>query len=108
MAPEPGLARAFSVWVTHEWRRTMGTRTIALAALLVVDTGLVPRAQAADTTGCTPREQSNQTLSQQLIRHVICPPDIDPDMKVPTPKAGNTPVIPPPESRGGSPNVQPK
>jgi hypothetical protein len=35
---------------------------------------------------------------------VICPPDIDPGMKAPTPKTGDTSVIPPP----GDPNVQPK
>ena len=39
---------------------------------------------------------------------VICPPDIDRGMKAPTPDAGKTPVIPPPGSPGGNPNVQPK
>jgi hypothetical protein len=69
-------------------------------------------AQAADTTGCTPqeRQQANQNLSQKLDDNagVICPPDVDPAMKAPTPKGGNTPVIPPPGSPGGDPNVQPK
>jgi hypothetical protein len=70
-------------------------------------------AQAADTTGCTPqeRQQANQnSLSQKLddTAGVICPPDVDPAIKAPTPKAGNTPVIPPPGSPGGNPNVQPK
>jgi hypothetical protein len=29
-------------------------------------------------------------------------------MKAPTPKSGNTPVIPPPGSPGGDPKVEPK
>ena len=40
---------------------------------------------------------------------VICPPPaIDPAMKLPTPEAGNMPVIPPPGSPGGDPTVRPK
>jgi hypothetical protein len=39
---------------------------------------------------------------------VICPPDIDPAMKAPTPKTGDNAVIPPPGGSGGDPNVQPK
>ena len=39
---------------------------------------------------------------------VICPPDIDPATKAPTPNAGKTPVIPPPGSPGGDPSVRPK
>ena len=70
-------------------------------------------AQAADTTGCTPqeRQQANQNkLSQRLddTGGVICPPDVDPAMKAPTPKTGDSPVIPPPGSPGGNPNAQPK
>jgi hypothetical protein len=70
-------------------------------------------ARAADTTGCTPqeRQQANQNnLSQKLddTAGVICPPDVDPAMKAPTPKTGDTPVIPPPGSPGANPNVQPK
>jgi len=37
-----------------------------------------------------------------------CPPNLDPDIKVPTPDAGRTPVIPPPGSPGVNPNVRPK
>jgi len=70
-------------------------------------------AQAADTTGCTPqeRQQADQNkLSQKLddTAGVICPPDIDPAMKAPAPKTGDTPVIAPPGSPGGNPSVQPK
>ena len=83
--------------------------TVGLA-LLVSASAAAGGAWAADTTGCTPQERANQTLSQKLdqTNGVICPPDVDPAMKAPTPKAGNTPVIPPPGSPGGNPNVQPK
>ncbi len=78
-------------------------RALILGMLL---TG-VPVAQAADSTGCTPQERSNQTLSEKLdqTKGVICPPDVDPAMQAPTPNAGKTPVIPPPSSLGGNPRV---
>jgi hypothetical protein len=81
----------------------------ALAASFTAGfTTLLP-ANAADAQPCTPQERANQTLSQKLDQTsgVICPPDIDPAMKAPTPKAGNTPVIRPPGSPGGDPSVQP-
>jgi hypothetical protein len=31
------------------------------------------------------------------------PPGVDPEIRAPTPDAGNTPVIPPPGSPGGDP-----
>lgn len=53
---------------------------------------------------------SEKNLSDKLARTggVICPPNVDPDIKAPTPNAGKMPVIPPPGSPGGNPNVQPK
>ncbi len=70
-------------------------------------------AQAADTTGCTPQEkqQAKQNAPSQKLDDtaaVICPPDVDPAMKAPTPSTGDKAVIPPPGSPGGNPNVQPK
>ncbi len=50
-------------------------------------------------------------LSNRLAQSdgVICPPPaVDPEMKLPTPEAGNTPVIPPPGSPGGDPSIRPK
>lgn len=90
--------------------KMMKTGPVFALALLCAAGG---SARAADTTGCTPqeRQQANQNnLSQKLddTAGVICPPDVDPAMKAPTPKGGNTPVIPPPGSPGGNPNVQPK
>ncbi len=85
------------------------TATGLIALVTAYSAGLTV-APAADATGCTPQEQSNQTLSQKLDQTsgVICPPDVDPGIKAPTPKTSNTPVIPPPGSPGGDPNVQPK
>ena len=55
--------------------------------------------------------RSNEPLGDKLARSngVLCPPsNIDPEMRAPAPDAGTTPVIPPPGSPGGNPNVQPK
>jgi hypothetical protein len=64
------------------------------------------QAQAPDPKGCTPQERSNQALNQSADKNagVICPPDIDPAMKAPTPDTGDKAVIPPPSSG----NAQPK
>jgi hypothetical protein len=67
------------------------------------------RATAPDgtTTG-----QAREPLGDKLAKSegVICPPaGVDPEMHAPTPDTGaNTPVIPPPGSLGGDPNVRPK
>lgn len=55
-------------------------------------------------------DPSNQTLSDKLAKSngVICPPNVDPAIKAPTPNGGKMPVIPPPGSPGGNPNVEPK
>ena len=55
--------------------------------------------------------QKDRTLSDKLAQSkgVICPPPhVDQDIKAPTPQGGRMPVIPPPGSPGGNPNVQPK
>jgi hypothetical protein len=55
------------------------------------------QAQAPDPKGCTPQERSNEALNQDANKNgaVICPPDIDPAMKAPTPKTSDPAVIPP-------------
>jgi hypothetical protein len=57
-----------------------------------------------------PPNTSGQSLNNKLGQSngVICPPNVDPQMKVPTPNSGDKTVIPPPGSPGGDPNVQPK
>jgi hypothetical protein len=87
--------------------------TIGRVVALAVFCAAIGNARAADTTGCTPqeRQQANQNSPSQRLDDtaaVICPPDVDPAMKKPTPKTGDTPVIAPPGSPGGDPNVQPK
>jgi len=55
--------------------------------------------------------QGGEPLGDRLAKTngVLCPPaGVDPEMRAPTPDIGNTPVIPPPGSRGGDPNVRPK
>jgi hypothetical protein len=54
---------------------------------------------------------AGQNLSDKLARTegVLCPPpNIDSEIQAPTPDVGKTPVIPPPGSPGGDPDVRPK
>jgi hypothetical protein len=65
-----------------------------------------PAVPEGTTTG-----QAGEPLSDQLAKSdgVVCPPSgVDPEIRAPTPDAGNTPVIPPPGSPGGNPNLRPK
>jgi hypothetical protein len=57
-----------------------------------------------------PRDPKPETPSEKLARTegILCPPNVDPDIKAPTPDVGITPVIPPPGSPGGDPTVRPK
>jgi hypothetical protein len=79
-----------------------------VAALLAV--AICSASAQTETRGCTKQERNNQPLGEKLGQGsgVICPPDIDPGMKAPTPEAGKMPIIPPPGAPGGNPNVQPK
>jgi hypothetical protein len=55
--------------------------------------------------------QRTEPLDEKLARSdgVLCPPaGVDPEIRAPTPDTGNMPVIPPPGSPGGDPNVRPK
>jgi hypothetical protein len=55
--------------------------------------------------------QSREPLSDRLARSdgLLCPPsNLDPRIHKETPDVGKTPVIPPPGSPGGNPNVTPK
>ena len=64
---------------------------------------VVPEGQ---TTG-----QRAEPLGDKLARSdgVLCPPPgVDPEIRAPTPDAGNTPVMPPPGGPGGDPTVRPK
>jgi hypothetical protein len=89
-------------------RSTGGLPLLLLAAMLFLTS--TAAALAADDKACSQQERTNKTLSEKLDQTagVICPPDIDPAIKAPTPNAGKTPVIPPPGSPGGDQTVQPK
>ena len=59
--------------------------------------------------GCS-QPGSSENLTDKLAQSggVLCPQNVDPSMKAPTPPTHDKPVIPPPGSPGGNPNVQPK
>ena len=108
------------------------TSNIILASLLIAASGAaVAQAPPAPATpspqhaaNCTPQDrpnrqgdgttigQSREPLGDKLAKSdgVLCPPaGVDPEMHAPAPDTGgNTPVIPPPGSPGGDPNVRPK
>ena len=55
--------------------------------------------------------QRAEPLGDKLAKSdgVLCPPSgVDPEIRAPTPDAGNMPVIPPPGSPGGDPTIRPK
>ncbi len=105
-------------------------RTLAQAA----PAPATPQAQTAlpnpnrATTGCAPTQispkegrvqpsnpkgETDKPLGDTLAQSdgVLCPPPgVDPEMHAPTPNppSGSMPVIPPPGSPGGDPNVRPK
>ncbi len=65
----------------------------------------------SNTEPGTTTGQAGEPLADKLAKSngVLCPPSgVDPEIRAPTPDAGKTPVIPPPGSPGGNPNVQPK
>jgi hypothetical protein len=88
----------------------MATIAKSCAGLLIlVATTAGALAQASDSTQCAKPQGGD--LSRQLSQSngVICPPQqVDPAIKQPAPNEGATPVIPPPGTPGGNPNVQPK
>ena len=67
-----------------------------------------PTPQAPATPNATTGSGTN--LSDKLAQSdgVLCPPNVDPEIRAPTPDAGRMPVIPPPGSPGGDRSVQPK
>jgi hypothetical protein len=70
---------------------------------------LPPRGTIAPEGSTTGR--AAEPLSDKLAKSdgVLCPPaGLDPEISVPTPETGNMPVIPPPGSPGGDPNIRPK
>jgi hypothetical protein len=89
-------------------------QTIQTSAVLVLALAGVSVAHAqAPSSGqrpCADVGGDSASLSQKLDQGggVICPPEVDSQMKAPTPQTGKMPVIPPPGSPGGDQTVQPK
>ena len=96
--------------------RCLGMRRVShLCAALTLALGLLAsaaQAQNADPKACanSPANSPGGTLSDKLSQSngVICPPNVDQGMKAPTPDTGKTPIIPPPGSPGGNPDLRPK
>ena len=76
----------------------------------VVDPKGCAPGERLQTDGKAPDSKAGEPLSDKLARTdgVICPPNVDPEIKAPTPQGGKMPVIPPPGSPGGDPSIQPK
>ena len=68
------------------------------------------RLQAGERNPIAPQATTGESLSDKLARTdgVICPPNVDPGIRAPTPDVGTMPIIPPPGSPGGDPSVRPK
>jgi hypothetical protein len=88
----------------------LASPVFAFALLLASAWPALAQAPSTDQRPCAPPSDSSKTLSEKLDQGggVICPPDVDPGMKAPTPETGKMPVIPPPGSPGDNPQVQPK
>jgi len=74
---------------------------------------VAPSQRQGALAGQPPRAATGEAphLSDQLAKSdgVICPPPgVDPEIRAPAPEVGKMPVIPPPGSPGGNPNVRPK
>jgi hypothetical protein len=70
-------------------------------ALAIALAWIVPTlVQTPGPKGCTLQERSNRALNEDAQKNagVICPPDVDPSMKAPTPHG----------SPGSAPTIQPK
>jgi hypothetical protein len=83
-------------------------KACALGADSHLKTPDTPTTQSPQLPNSTTGAGAN--LSDKLAQSdgVLCPPNVDPDIKAPTPDVGKMPVIPPPGSPGGNPDVRPK
>ena len=101
------------LWVNQAWATVVpGGSAAPPAPVRTADCApmqpVPPRGTVAPegTTG-----QRAEPLGDKLAKSdgVLCPPSgVDPEIRAPTPDTGNTPVIPPPGSPGGDPNIRPK
>jgi hypothetical protein len=81
--------------------------------LIVAGVSLVAGSAFAQTTSPAPDAKPlapGENLSKKLNQSngVIHPKEVDPGIQKPTPKTGDTNVVPPPGTSGGAPAPQPK
>lgn len=89
-------------------RIAQGAATAALMLTMMAAASAQP-AVPNSNRGCS-EPGNSESLSDKLAQSggVLCPQNVDPSMKAPTPPTRDKPVIPPPGGSGGNPNVQPK
>jgi hypothetical protein len=100
-----------------------GTQAVTQASPAHPPTPAPAQPAPADPKACGPGERlqleadrpkkpapTGEALSDKLARThgVLCPPTIEPEIRVPTPPGGTIQVIPAPGTPGGDPSVQPK
>ncbi len=89
-------------------RIVQSAATAALILTMTAAASAQPSVPGANR-GCS-QPGNSENLSDKLAQSggVLCPQNIDPSIHAPTPPTRDKPVIPPPGSPGGNPNVQPK
>ncbi len=82
----------------------------AAAALLTIATAASAQPAVPGANRDCSQPGNSENLSDKLSQSggVLCPQNVDPAIKAPTPNTNDKPVIPPPGSPGGNQNVQPK
>ena len=98
-AEEPGRRSAAKLFTRDEARRNRTTRTW----LKLAEREQIENTAPSGPVRLTPEAWPSDKLAQG--GGVICPPNVDPGIKVPAPETGKMPVIPPP---GSDPNVKRK
>jgi hypothetical protein len=116
-----------SIYLSCFWIATCGAAAAQAPPAVKPSAEIAPPVTAAGSRNCAPMQsapqqgpvapegsttgQSREPLGDKLAKSdgVLCPPSgVDPEIRLPTPDTGNTPVIPPPGSPGGDPTVRPK
>jgi hypothetical protein len=90
--------------------RSIAQSVAATVLLLTITTAASAQPSVPGTNrGCS-QPGNSENLSDKLAQSggVLCPHNVDPAIKAPTPRTGDKPVIRPPNGGAGSPNVQPK
>jgi hypothetical protein len=89
-------------------RITQNAATAALILTITTAASAQPAVPGANRDCSQPGNSEN--LSDKLSQSggVLCPQNVDPAIKAPTPNTNDKPVIPPPGSPGANQNVQPK